>query len=80
MKIPEAFAVYLPRPSVERLKIPPHMIDVQRPQRKINTQDNGTVAFSILMIPRSILRVVVTSPVKIAATMRIIPTVETVII
>ena len=43
MKIPEAWAVYLPRPSVARLKILGHMIEVQRPQSTKNMAEIGTV-------------------------------------
>ena len=43
MKIPEAFSVYLPRPSVARLKMQPHMIEVQRPIRTRNTVKRGTL-------------------------------------
>ena len=44
MKIPEAIAVYLPSPSTARLKIPPHMIDVQSPQSAKNMIPTGTVS------------------------------------
>ena len=77
--MPEAFAVYLPRPSVARLKIPPHITDVQRPQRKMNTQDNGTFASVIVMKPRSRFSVVSMLPVNMAATISMIPTEDTVI-
>ena len=43
MKIPEAAAVYLPSPSVERLKIEPHMMEVQRPQRVRNSRLRGAL-------------------------------------
>ena len=79
MKIPDAFAVYFPRPSVARLKIPPHITDVQRPQRKMNTQDNGTLASVMVINPKSRLSVVSILPVNMAATIRTIPTEDTVI-
>ena len=44
MKIPEAWAVYLPRPSTARLKIPPHITEVQRPQSTRNIALAGTSA------------------------------------
>ena len=42
MKMPEAASVYLPRPSTERLKMPPHMMEVHRPQRAMSTLLVGT--------------------------------------
>ena len=42
MKIPEAFSVYLPNPSTARLKIPPHMMDVQSPTNARNIALTGT--------------------------------------
>ena len=42
INIPDAAAVYLPKPSTARLNIPPHMTDVQRPQRTINRHFTGT--------------------------------------
>ena len=41
MKMPEAAAVYLPRPSTARLKMAPHMIEVQKPQRIIRPRASG---------------------------------------
>ena len=41
MKRPEATAVYLPRTVTARLKIAPHITDVQRPQRIKNTAFKG---------------------------------------
>ena len=42
MKIPEADSVYLPRPSTARLKMTPHITEVQRPQRTRKRQLSGT--------------------------------------
>ena len=44
MKMPLAWAVYLPSPSVARLKILAHMIEVQRPQSTSSRALIGTVA------------------------------------
>ena len=44
IKIPEAAAVYLPNPSVAKLKIPPHITEVQSPQRVKNMTLEGTSA------------------------------------
>ena len=44
MKIPEAAAVYLPKPSVAKLKIPPHITEVQSPQRVKSITVTGTSA------------------------------------
>ena len=43
MKIPDAAAEYLPNPSVARLKILLHIIEVQRPQRTNSNAAIGTV-------------------------------------
>ena len=42
MKMPEAAAVYLPRPSTARLKMPPHITEVHRPQSTKNMMLIGT--------------------------------------
>lgn len=42
MKRPDALAVYLPRPSVARLKMPPHMTEVHRPQSRRKRHFMGT--------------------------------------
>ena len=42
MKIPEPIEVYLPRPSTARLKIVPHITEVQRPQRVKKITPTGT--------------------------------------
>ena len=44
MNSPEAVAVYFPSPSVARLKITPHMTEVQIPQRMMNSTFTGTSA------------------------------------
>src|SRR5574344_1210522 len=44
MKIPDAVAVYLPSPSTARLKIPPHITEVQRPHNTRNITPMGTSA------------------------------------
>ena len=44
MNRPEAAAVNLPRPSVARLKITPHMTDVQMPHRMMSSTLTGTSA------------------------------------
>ena len=49
IKIPEAIAVYLPRPSTAMLKIPPHITEVQRPTSK-KCKDCG---FSYYLNPSS---------------------------
>ena len=41
---PDAVAVYLPKPSVARLKITPHITDVHKPQRMMNNTLAGTSA------------------------------------
>ena len=46
IKIPEACAVYLPKPSTARLKIPPHIMDVHKPQSTKNRALTGTEAIS----------------------------------
>ena len=43
MKIPDAAAVYLPNPSVARLKIEDHITDVHKPQRTSRSAATGTV-------------------------------------
>ena len=42
MNRPEALLVALPRPSTARLKMAPHMTEVQRPQRTSSRADSGT--------------------------------------
>lgn len=44
MKIPEAAVTYLPSPSTARLKIPPHMTEVQSPMRTRQKALMGTSA------------------------------------
>ena len=43
IKIPDAWAVYLPRPSVARLKMEAHITEVNRPQSTSNRAVRGTV-------------------------------------
>ena len=51
MKIPEALSVYLPRPSTAKLKMPPHMTDVQRPHNTNNAALTGTCAMPKPSVP-----------------------------
>ena len=44
MKMPEAAEVYLPSPSTARLKMPPHITEVHRPQRTSSMMLTGTCA------------------------------------
>src|SRR5665648_82147 len=44
MKIPEAAATYLPKPSTARLKIPPHITEVHNPHNTRNMALIGTLA------------------------------------
>ena len=75
MKIPEAASVYLPRPSTAKLKIPPHIIEVQRPQSAINMMLIGTCATpnEISLLNTGILTIVVIGQIK-ARIMNRIPT------
>ena len=76
MKIPEAAAVYLPKPSTAKLKIPPHMMEVHKPQRAMNMIPTGTST-----IPKEIsdkntgILTLVVAGAKIAIKIKIIPTV-----
>ena len=72
MKIPEAASVYLPRPSTERLKMPPHMIDVQRPQAAMKNTFIGTAL--PLMVTATL------SGRKMAMSSRMMATVDTQVI
>lgn len=45
IKNPEAFAVYLPNPWVARLKIPPHITEVHKPQRTQSIVNKGTSVY-----------------------------------
>ena len=67
MKIPEACSVYLPRPSTARLKILPHINDVQRPHNTRNSASSGTSRMmnSPLMKPGMVTRTV--DGIRIAA-------------
>ena len=65
IKRPEAAAVYLPKPSTARLKMPPHITDVQRPQSTINRHFTGTP--DVMMKPSETLyagMLIVRSPGK----------------
>ena len=42
MKAPEAMAVYLPSPSVARLKMPPHITLAHRPTSRKQKMPTGT--------------------------------------
>ena len=46
MKMPEAAAVYLPRPSVARLKMQLHITDVHKPHNTSNNALRGTSCIS----------------------------------
>ena len=43
IKMPDAWAVYLPSPSVAKLKIEAHMTDVNKPQSTSSRAVSGTV-------------------------------------
>ena len=73
MKIPEAWAVYLPRPSVARLKIEDHMIEVQRPQSTRNMAAIGTVTIWNDVPVNTGISTVVDLPRSTARTIKIIP-------
>ena len=46
MKMPDAWAVYLPSPSVARLKMEAHMMEVQRPHSTMSNALTGTMVMS----------------------------------
>ena len=74
MKIPDAAAVYLPNPSVARLKIEDHITDVHKPQRTSRSAATGTVVIWNDSPVNTGISIVVDLPKTIAATTRIIPT------
>ena len=80
IKIPEAAAEYLPRPSVARLKIQLHMTDVQRPQSTNNRAATGTITISNDVPVNTGMETVVDLPRIIAMMMSIIPTTVVIII
>ena len=53
MKIPEAGAVYFPRPSAARLKIAPHITDVQSPHRTMKMRATGSSLPNIAIFAES---------------------------
>src|SRR5574344_727718 len=73
MKIPDAAAEYFPNPSVARLKILLHIIDVQRPQRtnsnaaigtvtNVNEEPVNTGIDTVVVLPRTIAAMISTIP------------------
>ena len=61
MKMPEAISLYLPRPSVQRLKIAPHMIEVQIPQAAMKTHLRGTAEPLMVMLRLSGMKIAMRS-------------------
>ena len=72
--MPDAWAVYLPSPSVARLKIEAHMTDVNKPQSTSSRAVSGTVVE--VMVPSRMeingMLTVTLFGVKMAAKIRII--------
>jgi len=71
--MPDAAAVYFPRPSTAKLNTPPHMIEVQRPHNIMKIILSGT-----FVNKNGIVTVVVTG-VKIASKIKNKPTEDTTI-
>ena len=80
IKIPEAAAEYLPSPSVARLKILLHMIEVQRPQSTNNSAATGTTTIWNDVPVKTGIETVVDLPKTIAKTINIIPVIVVIII
>ena len=77
IKIPDAWAVYLPRPSVARLKMEAHITEVQSPQSTSNRALIGTVVISTepsRIFTKGMVTVTLFG-VRMAAMMSIMPTV-----
>ena len=53
MKMPEACSLYLPRPSTARLKMAPHMMEVQIPQTARKMHFIGTAEPLMVMLTLS---------------------------
>ena len=77
MKIPEAFSVYLPSPSTARLKMPPHMTEVQRPISTSSAALTGTFTSPKPAEPLKTGRLTATSGANIAPSVSNRPTEET---
>lgn len=74
MKIPEAAAVYFPSPSVAKLKIDVHMMEVQRPQSTKRTAAIGTTTVLKDEPEKTGIETVTVFPKKIAKTINTIAT------
>ena len=81
MKMPEAASVYLPRPSTERLKMPPHMMEVHKPHAAMNIHLIGigfsTDCFTPLIVSSALTLKVELSGIKIPINKRIIARLDT---
>ena len=73
MNIPEACAVYLPRPSVARLNIDAHITEVQSPQSTRNKALSGTTVISNELPVKSGMEAVIVFGDIMARTTRTMP-------
>ena len=80
MKIPDADAVYLPKPSVARLKILAHITLVHKPQSTNNKALIGTVTMSKLLPVKTGIDTVMLLPRTIATMINPIAIVVVIII
>ena len=82
MKIPDAEAVYLPRPSVARLKIQAHITLVQSPTRTSSRAQIGTTTIlkelpvntgieTVVSLPRSMAITISSIAIEVAHIIRV---------
>ena len=80
IKMPDAAAEYFPRPSVARLKMQLHMIDVHKPQSTNNRAAIGTITILNDVPVNTGIETVVDLPRIMAKMMSIIPATVVIII